>query len=261
MPRILRCSSPAPAAARSGRAAEHRGEQIVEIVGDAAGQLADRVHLAGLEQLLSSALRSVTSSRVPAYRSAPSGRGAAPPDRGNACTGRRRTPAIFDRQRAVRPLAAPSTAPVSGWSRSPRGRDRRPRRSGSRSAPRNCRRRIAAPRAASGLEIEDDRQRLMIAAWRCSASAAPARRSRSALARRLASSSACSCRALRWISRVIVNRSTNTADLGAQHDRLDRLEHIIDRAHRIAAHQMLRFLVDRGEEDDRDALGLLAARG
>ena len=34
--------------------AEHRGEQIVEIVRDAAGQLADRVHLAGLEQLFSS---------------------------------------------------------------------------------------------------------------------------------------------------------------------------------------------------------------
>ena len=48
-------------------------------------------------------------------------------------------------------------------------------------------------------------------------------------------------------------------DLGAQHDRLDRLEHVIDRAHRIAAHQMLFLLVDRGEEDDRDALGLLAA--
>ena len=32
-------------------AAEHRGEQIVEIVRDAAGELADRVHLARLEQL------------------------------------------------------------------------------------------------------------------------------------------------------------------------------------------------------------------
>ena len=31
--------------------AEHRGEQIVEIVRDPAGQLADRVHLAGLDQL------------------------------------------------------------------------------------------------------------------------------------------------------------------------------------------------------------------
>ena len=48
-------------------------------------------------------------------------------------------------------------------------------------------------------------------------------------------------------------------DLGAQHDRVDRFEHIIDRAHRIAAHQMLGFLVHRREEDDRDALGLLAA--
>ena len=33
-------------------AAEHRGEQIVEVVGDAAGQLADRVHLPRLEQLV-----------------------------------------------------------------------------------------------------------------------------------------------------------------------------------------------------------------
>jgi hypothetical protein len=44
----------------------------------------------------------------------------------------------------------------------------------------------------------------MIAAWRCSAwrSSFSARR-RSALARRLSSSSRCSCSALRWISRVI----------------------------------------------------------
>jgi hypothetical protein len=46
------------------------------------------------------------------------------------------------------------------------------------------------------------------------------------------------------------------ADLGAQHDRLDRLEDIVDRAHRIAADQMLVLLVDRRQEDDRDALGL-----
>ena len=50
-------------------------------------------------------------------------------------------------------------------------------------------------------------------------------------------------------------------DLGAQNDRVDRLEDIIDRAHRIAAQQMLGFLVHRRQEDDRDALGLLAARG
>jgi hypothetical protein len=51
----------------------------------------------------------------------------------------------------------------------------------------------------------------MIAAWRCSArrSSCSARR-RSALARRLASSRACSCRALRSISLVLANRSTNT---------------------------------------------------
>ena len=30
--------------------AEHDGEQVVEIVGDAAGQLADRLHLLRLEQ-------------------------------------------------------------------------------------------------------------------------------------------------------------------------------------------------------------------
>ena len=47
-------------------------------------------------------------------------------------------------------------------------------------------------------------------------------------------------------------------DLRAQHDRVDRLEHIVDRAHRIAAQQMLGFLVDRRQEDDRNALGLLA---
>ena len=48
-------------------------------------------------------------------------------------------------------------------------------------------------------------------------------------------------------------------DLGLQDDRIDRLEHIIDRAHRIAAQQMLGFLIDRRQEDDRDALGLVAA--
>ena len=48
-------------------------------------------------------------------------------------------------------------------------------------------------------------------------------------------------------------------DLGPQHDRVDRLEHIVDRAHRVAAQQMLGFLVHRRQEDDRDALGLVAA--
>jgi hypothetical protein len=46
--------------------------------------------------------------------------------------------------------------------------------------------------------------------------------------------------------------------LGLEHDRIDRLEHIVHRAHRIAAQQMLALLVHRGEEDDRHALGLLA---
>ena len=47
-------------------------------------------------------------------------------------------------------------------------------------------------------------------------------------------------------------------DLGPQDDRIDRLEHIIDGAHRIAAKQMLGLLVDRRQEDDRNALGLVA---
>ena len=33
------------------KAAEHRGEQVVEVVRDAAGQLADRIHLLRLDQL------------------------------------------------------------------------------------------------------------------------------------------------------------------------------------------------------------------
>ena len=44
-----------------------------------------------------------------------------------------------------------------------------------------------------------------------------------------------------------------------QDDRVDRLEHIIDGAHRIAPQLMLGFLVHRRQEDDRDALGLIAA--
>ena len=41
-------------------------------------------------------------------------------------------------------------------------------------------------------------------------------------------------------------------DLGAQHDRLDRLEHIVDRAHRIAADQMLLSLLTA----DRKTIGM-----
>ena len=47
-------------------------------------------------------------------------------------------------------------------------------------------------------------------------------------------------------------------DLGLQHHRIDRLEDIIDRAHRVAAHQVLGFLVDRRQENDRDARSLRA---
>ena len=46
-------------------------------------------------------------------------------------------------------------------------------------------------------------------------------------------------------------------DLRPQDDRVDRLEHIVDRAHRITPEQMLGFLVDRRQEDDRNALGLI----
>ncbi len=99
----------------------------------------------------------------------------------------------------------------------------------------------------------------MIAACRCSARRSScSARSRSALARRFSSSSACSCCALRSISFGLGEQVDEHRDLGAKHDRIDRLEHIVDRAHRIAAHQMLGFLVDRRQEDDRDALGLLA---
>ena len=48
-------------------------------------------------------------------------------------------------------------------------------------------------------------------------------------------------------------------DLGAQNDRVDRLEDIIDGAHRIAADQMLVLLVHGGQKNDRDMLGLLTA--
>ena len=75
-------------------AAEHRGEQIVEIVRDAAGQLADRVHLAAPGAAASRAsLRSVTSSQGAGIfgRRRRRIRAAARPGRGNACTGRRRS--------------------------------------------------------------------------------------------------------------------------------------------------------------------------
>ena len=48
-------------------------------------------------------------------------------------------------------------------------------------------------------------------------------------------------------------------DLGAKNDGIDRFEHIIDRTHRISAEEMLGLLVDRRQEDDGNALGLLAA--
>jgi hypothetical protein len=48
------------------------------------------------------------------------------------------------------------------------------------------------------------------------------------------------------------------ADLGAQDLRLDGLEHIVDRAHRVAAQHVRVVLVHRGEEDDGHVAGALA---
>ena len=46
--------------------------------------------------------------------------------------------------------------------------------------------------------------------------------------------------------------------LGAQDRRLERLEHVVDRANRIPLKDVLVVLADRGEEDDRDVLRALA---
>ena len=69
-------------------AAEHGGEQIVEIVGDAAGQLADRVHLARLEQLLFEHLAlGHVEQGAGIFGGRPStSPAAARPGRGNACS-------------------------------------------------------------------------------------------------------------------------------------------------------------------------------
>jgi hypothetical protein len=48
-------------------------------------------------------------------------------------------------------------------------------------------------------------------------------------------------------------------DLRAQHVGVVRLEDVVDRAHRVAAEDLLALLVDGGQEDDRDARGALAA--
>ena len=48
------------------------------------------------------------------------------------------------------------------------------------------------------------------------------------------------------------------ADLGLEDQRVDRFEDIIDRAHLITLDEMLGLLVHRGQEDNRDAGGLLA---
>ena len=99
----------------------------------------------------------------------------------------------------------------------------------------------------------------MIAAWRCSArrnscSAKPLRvRLDGGVEQRLFLPRL-ALDLLRLLEQVDEHR-----DLRAQNDRLDRLEDIVDGAHRIAAHQMLGFLVHRRQEDDRNALGLLAA--
>ena len=100
----------------------------------------------------------------------------------------------------------------------------------------------------------------MIAAWRCSA-----RRSACSISQPLGIGAQIGVEQLLLLRGLALDLAGHREQvdehrhLGAQHDRLDRLEHIVDRAHRIAAHQMLLLLVDRGEEDDRDALGLLAA--
>ncbi len=48
-------------------------------------------------------------------------------------------------------------------------------------------------------------------------------------------------------------------DLGAQNDRVNWLEHIVDSAHRVSTKLVLGLLVHCGQEDNRYALGLVAA--
>ncbi len=48
-------------------------------------------------------------------------------------------------------------------------------------------------------------------------------------------------------------------DLRAQHVRVERLEQVVDRAHRVAAEHVVALLVDRGQEDDRQVLRVLSA--
>ena len=47
-------------------------------------------------------------------------------------------------------------------------------------------------------------------------------------------------------------------DLRAEDLRLERLEQVIDRAHRVALEDVRFLLADRGEEDDRDVLRTFA---
>ena len=94
---------------------------------------------------LSSSLRSVTSSSVPAYSTGRRRRrGAAPPGRGNACTAVGAPPAIFDRRdgrSAATASARRTRSRSSGWRRSAHsvGFSLDLPRMQSRSAPRNCR--------------------------------------------------------------------------------------------------------------------------
>ena len=226
MPRILRWSSASGSAALDqAEPAEHRGEQIVEIVRDAAGQLADRVHLARLEQLVLEVLAvgDVEQRAGEFDRAGHRRRAAARPDRGNGVPAVGALPAIFDRERARRASrsasAAARCARSSGWSRSAHRPgfaqqfvDAKPVIAWKLPL---TKLRHARRAVAYRFEIEHDRQRLDDrglallgqtqflldpepfgvgrAGWR---RAAPARAS-----------------ALRWISRVIANRSTKTATL------------------------------------------------
>ena len=202
--------------------AKHRGEQIVEIVRDAAGQLADRVHLLRLDELAfeRSPLGDVGQRAGELDRTPVARRGEAPPGRGNACSCRRRSASD------IRPRNGPvGRAAASAFGRArdhPRGGGR-PTASGSAAT---CleteaghRLEIAADElraarlALERLEIEDDRKRLddRRLALLGAAQLLLGLQALGIGVRLSHRASACSCRALRSISLVLANRSTNTA--------------------------------------------------
>ena len=247
--------------------AEHRGEQIVEIVGDAAGELADRVHLLRLGELafelalighveqrardLDRLTRAVAQHHRLFEQMTPAAIGVLPAIFAREAVGA--ADAIARRDDALAILRVKPLGPQAGSRLDLVEVEAGQRLEIAAHEVRHARARL------DRLQVKHERQRAEHQRLALLGAAQGLLGQQHFLmdARILVAQPPLLHHLALDLAGLVVKVDEHR-DLRAQDQRLDRLEHVIDRAHRIAAAQMRVLLVDRRQEDDRDALRLLA---